>query len=97
MRFALVLAAWAAVLAAPTFSQTDEPVPATENKVDAPPLAGANSFTQAQAVARLEDNGFTAVSNLRMDQNSIWRGQAKKNGKPVNVALDFQGNIVISD
>lgn len=58
------------------------------------PLAGANSFTESQAKARLEANGFTNVTGLKKDDGSIWRGQATKDGKPVSVALDYQGNIV---
>lgn len=58
------------------------------------PLAGANSFTESQAKARIEANGFTNVSGLRKDEGSIWRGSAMKDGKSVSVALDYQGNIV---
>ena len=58
------------------------------------PLAGANSFTESQAKARFEANGFTNVSGLRKDEGSIWRGTAMKDGKSVSVALDYQGNVV---
>ena len=58
------------------------------------PLAGANSFTESQAKARIEANGFTNVSGLRKDEGSIWRGTAMKDGKSVSIALDYQGNIV---
>ena len=58
------------------------------------PLAGANSFTESQAKARLEANGFTNVSGLKKDEGSIWRGTAMKDGKSVTIALDYQGNIV---
>jgi quercetin dioxygenase-like cupin family protein len=39
---------------------------------------------------------FLTVSGLTNDDNSIWRGKATKAGTPVNVALDYQGNIVPS-
>ncbi|HEY6431465.1 MAG TPA: hypothetical protein VIZ17_05740 [Acetobacteraceae bacterium] len=58
------------------------------------PVAGANSFTMGQAQKRLENNGFTQVSPLTKDSESIWRGQAMKDGKTVDVAVDYQGNIV---
>lgn len=58
------------------------------------PVAGANSFTEGQAKSRIEDQGFTAVSELIKDGNGVWRGKATKGGKPLNVSLDFQGNVV---
>ena len=63
------------------------------NTNPAAPVAGANSFTMAQAQKRLEDNGYTQVSALTKDASSIWRGQATKDGKTMDVALDYQGNI----
>ena len=63
------------------------------NTTTAAPVAGANSFTMAQAQKRIEDQGYTQVSALAKDDKSIWRGHAMKNGKAVDVALDYQGNI----
>ena len=63
------------------------------NTTTAAPVAGANSFTMAQAQKRIEDQGYTQVSALTKDDKSIWRGHAMKNGKSVDVALDYQGNI----
>jgi hypothetical protein len=65
----------------------------TTNNTTAAPVAGANSFTMAQAQKRIEDQGYTQVSGLAKDEKSIWRGHAMKNGKAVDVALDYQGNI----
>jgi hypothetical protein len=62
----------------------------------AAPVAGANSFTETQARSRLEAHGYSNVSGLTKDDQSIWRGKATKNGTLVNVALDYQGNIVPS-
>ena len=56
--------------------------------------AGANSFTESEARTRLEAHGYSAVTGLIKDDKSIWRGKATMDGKPVNVALDFKGNIV---
>jgi hypothetical protein len=63
------------------------------NSTTAAPVAGANSFTMAQAQKRIEDQGYTQVSALTKDSNSVWRGHAMKDGKTVDVALDYQGNI----
>ena len=58
------------------------------------PVAGANSFTEGQATARIESQGFTNVTGLKKDDSGIWRGTATKDGKTLNVGLDFQGNVV---
>jgi hypothetical protein len=86
------------------FSQTN-PKPASPNppavstsnadsKTSAAPVAGANSFTEAEARKRLEAHGYTDVTQLMKDDKSIWRGKAMKDGKRVGVGLDYQGNIV---
>jgi hypothetical protein len=33
------------------------------------------------------------VSELRKDDQGVWRGKAVKDGKSVTVSLDFQGNV----
>ena len=58
------------------------------------PVAGRNSFTEGQAKSRLESNGFSNVGELKKDDNGVWRGKAMKDGKSVDVSLDFQGNVV---
>ena len=60
----------------------------------AAPVPGKNSFTESEARDRLEHHGYSAVTNLQLDDQSIWRGTAMKDGHPVKVALDYQGNIV---
>jgi chemotaxis response regulator CheB len=67
-----------------------------DSKTTAAPVAGANSFTETQARSRLEAHGYSNVSGLTKDDQSIWRGKATKNGTLVSVALDYQGNIVPS-
>ena len=69
------------------------PAVATTNTTTVAPVAGANSFTMSQAQKRLEDQGYTQVSELAKDDKSIWRGHAMKDGKAVDVALDYKGNI----
>jgi hypothetical protein len=68
-----------------------------DSKTAAAPVAGKNSFTEAQARSRIEAHGYTNVTGLKKDDNSIWRGKATKAGKSVNVALDYQGNIVANN
>ena len=57
-------------------------------------MAGANSFTEAQARSRITDEGFTRVGELRKDNDGVWRGAAMRDGKSVQVSLDYQGNVV---
>ena len=53
----------------------------------------AFSFTEGQARARIEKEGFTNVSGLAKDDKGVWRGTAMKGGKQLKVSLDFQGNV----
>ena len=57
------------------------------------PAKGANSFTAGEAQGRIESEGYTTVSNLKKDNDGIWRGTASKNGASVSVWLDYKGNI----
>jgi len=68
---------------------TSEPSRTTEA-----PVPGANSFTENQARARIEERGFAQVTGLAKDDKGVWRGTAMKDGKSVAVALDYQGNVV---
>ena len=58
------------------------------------PLKGANSFTEGQAKDRALAAGLTSVGGLNKDGDGIWRGSATKDGKNVQVAVDFKGNVV---
>ena len=58
------------------------------------PAAGANSFTEGQARTRIEAAGYSNVSGLAKDKDGVWRGKASKGGRTVDVALDYQGNVV---
>jgi hypothetical protein len=65
----------------------------TETPQPAAPVKGANSFTETQAAERIKAKGFTDVAGLAKDDDGIWRGKANKDGKAVDVSLDFQGNV----
>jgi hypothetical protein len=68
--------------------------PGVDSQTQAAPVPGANSFTEAQARERLEAHGYASVTDLKLDDQQIWRGKAMKGGASVAVALDYQGNIV---
>ena len=63
-----------------------------ENNSNAP-VAGRNSFTEGQAKSKIEGAGYTNVSELKKDDNGVWRGKANKGGSSTNVSVDFQGNV----
>ena len=65
----------------------------SNRKVDAP-VAGRNSFTEGEAKSRMEKMGFANISELKKDDNGVWRGRAMKGGKTVDVSLDYQGNVI---
>src|SRR6201991_2557999 len=57
------------------------------------PVAGRNSFTEGQAKSKIEGAGFSDVTDLKKDDNGVWRGKASKGGNPSPVSVDFQGNV----
>ena len=81
-------------------ARSDSTTPAAVSTTSAPsrttqaPVTGANSFTEGQARARIEEKGFGNVTDLKKDDKGVWRGKAMKGGTAVAVALDYQGNIV---
>jgi len=100
MRTYLAIAAAAvmitgAAMAQPANRDANTPAVNTPNTPPNPgaPVAGSNSFTEGQAKSRIESNGFSNVSELRKDDQGVWRGKAMKDGKSVTVSLDFQGNV----
>jgi putative membrane protein len=89
-----------ALIASPAFSQTPResttpPAVATPSTPPpaAAPVPGANSFTEGQAKSRIESMGYTNVASLAKDDKGIWRGKAVKDGRTMNISVDFQGNV----
>ncbi len=91
MSILVLLGSSAAAQVAPSGPPPDGP-PATS---DLKP--GANSFTEGQARSRLEQLGYERVSELRKDDNGIWRGQAVHGGRTVEVGMDYRGAVVRTD
>ncbi len=60
------------------------------------PLAGANSFTEAQAKDRILAAGLGVISELKKDDQGVWRGTATDAGKTVKVGVDYKGNVVVN-
>jgi len=75
-------------------AQTATTAPTPNSEIDKnAPLPGANSFTEGQAKSRLEANGYSNVTELKKDENGVWRGSAMHTGAKVNVSVDYRGNI----
>jgi hypothetical protein len=100
MRSTLIAAA-VLLVALPAYAQKPASPDANTPAVTTPdtprnpnaPVEGANSFTEGQAKARIEREGYSNVSGLTKDDKGVWRGRAMQGGKQVNVSLDFQGNV----
>jgi hypothetical protein len=58
------------------------------------PLGGANNYTETQSKDRVVANGIGMPAAMTKYENVIWRGTAIKDGKSVNVAVDYKGNLV---
>lgn len=67
---------------------------ATPKNDEGAPLKGANSFTEGQAKDRALSRGLTSVADLKKDGDGIWRGSAMQDGKIVQIAVDYKGNVV---
>jgi hypothetical protein len=57
------------------------------------PVAGANSFTMAEAKSQIEAKGYTHVTGLKKAKDGVWHGKASKDGKSGAVSVDYQGNV----
>jgi hypothetical protein len=64
-----------------------------EGKAANGPVAGANSFTEAEVKARIESQGFANVTDLKKMDDGIWLGMAQREGQSFQVALDHRGNV----
>jgi hypothetical protein len=65
----------------------------TEQKNSNAPVAGRNSFTEGQAKSAIEKAGYGNVTDLKKDDNGVWRGKASKGGMTSDISVDFQGNV----
>ncbi len=101
MKSTIALALCAAMSVSAAMAQTPAAQPGPNNSaVNSPgqnnsnaPVAGRNSFTEGQAKSRIEGAGYTNVTELKKDDNGVWRGKAAKSGATSNISVDFQGNV----
>lgn len=100
MHRSIIAAAFAATLATGAFAQanTGSHNPAVKSATahtTAMAAKGRNSFTESQAQGRIAKAGYANVSKLTKNENGVWQGTATKGGAPVNVALDYKGNVTV--
>ena len=73
--------------------QSNGAVNTDANKTNADVAPASNSFTEGQAKGHIENAGYTDVTGLQKTADGIWVASAKKNGKSVNVSVDFKGAV----
>ena len=57
-------------------------------------VLSSTTLDEEQAKSRIESKGYRNLSELEKDVRGIWHGKAMmKDGRPVNVILDLEGNI----
>jgi opacity protein-like surface antigen len=101
MKRVLLISTTLALLAGSAVAQTppaqsgpnNNAVNSPDQKNSKAPVSGANSFTEGQAKSRIEQAGYSGVTDLKKDDNGVWRGKATKGGAASNVSIDFQGNV----
>ncbi|MEH0196518.1 hypothetical protein V7S57_10995 [Caulobacter sp. CCNWLY153] len=57
------------------------------------PTPGASSYTADQARAAIEKAGYSELGPLNQNANGLWQGKATKDGRKVNVSIDYKGAI----
>lgn len=55
--------------------------------------SGANSFTEDQARAAMEEQGFTDIGPLTQDAQGIWSATATKGSASTKVSVDYKGSV----
>ena len=78
-----------------TFPQVAEVAPSLPDEAASAVHAETLITTEEQATAKIEGEGYTQISGLMKDENGMWTAAAMKDGKPVQLSLDDQGNISV--
>lgn len=77
----------------PPSSPQNDAVNTDANKSETTQTPGSNSFTEGQAKGHIENAGYTDVTDLTKTPEGMWTGKAKKDGKTVQVSVDFKGAV----
>ena len=91
---AITLLTPAALAQAPAQQGPQNPaVKSMDQNNSSAPVAGANSFTETQAMKQIQAKGYTNVTNLKKDKDGVWRAMATKDGQSGPISVDYQGNV----
>jgi hypothetical protein len=90
----LVFSAFLSVSEGPVGMGPAPHVPRSDEIDSGAPLKGPNSLTEKGARKRAQARGFADIMELKKDVDGIWRGRATQQGKPVDIAIDYRGNVV---
>ncbi len=71
----------------------NEAVNADGNMADASQSPASNSFTEDQARGHIEKAGYTEVTGLTKTPEGLWAGKARKDGRTMDVTVDFKGAV----
>ena len=55
--------------------------------------AASNSFTEGQARGHIENAGYSNVTGLTKTPDGLWTAKATKDGRTLDVAVDFKGAV----
>jgi putative membrane protein len=77
----------------PPSAAQNEPINTDTSKTETAQTPGSTSFTEGQAKGHIENAGYTDVSGLTKTADGFWTGSAKKDGKSVQVSVDYKGAV----
>src|SRR5436305_557029 len=81
----------------PYVTSTATPRRATKGAVNSPEIAAQRQtgLTDADATSLFRQQGYTGISDLHADPNSVWAWQADalRNGRRVRLGIDSRGNF----
>lgn len=56
--------------------------------------AEADGLSRAEALARLQGEGFKVITRLERDSEGNWIGAARRGNRVVDVAVDTDGDVI---
>ncbi|HYF08490.1 MAG TPA: hypothetical protein VD970_12775 [Acetobacteraceae bacterium] len=57
-------------------------------------VPNGDEVNEDRARLRIEGAGYSDVSRLSRDGEGVWRGQAMRGGRRMNVGVDRSGNVI---
>jgi hypothetical protein len=73
----------------------DAPKPQAAPVINSEEQAATKIENEEQAKAKIESEGYTEVSELKQDNRGMWTATAMKDGKPVQLSMNAEGQLSI--